>query len=264
MSQARLNFAIEAAVTAAKKIRRLDIHRGDLKVEYKSKGNPVTNADIIAEDTILQMIEQAYPTDGLLCEESGVQGNQDSCWVIDPIDGTANFVNGLPTYAVSIAWCKDGQPTVGVIYDICQNEMYSAELGRGAKCDQTRIRVSNTTEFANALIGSVGSPGIYNWRWDVFAKAVKQAAGFRRFGSATLDFAYAACGKLDVCFGANLHYWDYAAGNLILKEAGGSYVDVEGSNQVEFGKKIETCIFGNSTLVEHFLEFCKQHNKQKS
>lgn len=249
MSSPRLEFAVEAVRTASRRILRFDAHRGDLKISYKSGNDMVTSADLAAESAVLRMIAEDYPEDGVLSEEAGASGDQSSCWVLDPIDGTTNFVHNLPDYAVSLAWCRDGEPEVGVVYDICRNDIYTAEKGRGAFCNQRRIRVSQTKGMRDALLCSTGSPGTRGWPWRMLAEASNGSSGFRRSGSATIDFVHAARGALDGCIGSNLSYWDYAAGSLILAEAGGAFSDLEGNGRVEFGAKLGFSIFGNPRIV---------------
>lgn len=258
MPSERLQFAVEAVRAAGRLIRKFDMHRGDLRVEYKGPGNPVTNADLAAESMVLERIADAYPGDGVLSEESGASGNQDSCWVLDPIDGTTNFIHGVPGYAVSLAWCREGTPCVGVIYDVVRDALYTAESGRGSLCDDRRIRVSTTRRLEGALLGSTGSAGTQGWRWQLLANVSKRSAGFRRLGAGTLDFAMAAQGSLDACFGANLHYWDYAAGSLILREAGGQFVDLEGKAEVQFGTRLGFCIFGCPRIVGNIRRLADQ------
>lgn len=264
MASARLEFAIEAVRAAARRIRRFEAHRSDIKVEYKAPGDPVTNADLAVEAIVLDKIAERYPDDGTLSEESGSSGNQDSCWVLDPIDGTTNFIHGLPDYAVSLAWCKNGKPELGVIYDICRDEIYSAERSRGAYCEQRRIRIAETRQMSAALIGSTGSPGTGNWRWAALAEASSKSAGFRRLGSATIEFALTARSSLTACFGANLSYWDYAAGSVILAEAGGVYTDLEGKAEVPFGAKLGVCIFGAPRIVGNLRRLATAHKPKVS
>ena len=247
----RLQVAIAAVRLGASEIHKFSLHRGDLKIAYKDNNSLVTNADIAAETATLAELRKCYPQDGILSEELGVEGDQSSCWVLDPLDGTTNFVHGLPEYAVSLAWCKDGVPKIGVVYDICRNEMYYAEERSGAFCDQRRIRVSTTRSMKDALIASTGGSGAGSWRWKLLEQATRQSRGCRRLGSGTLDLVLTARGCFDAAISANLHYWDYAAGGLILQEAGGVISDLQGNNRIAFGKRLGVCFYGNARIAGH-------------
>lgn len=263
MSNDRLEFAIQAVRAAAKSIRKFALHKDDIRIKYKTPNDPVSNADLAAERTVLEMLAERYPHDGVLSEEAGASGNQDSCWVLDPIDGTNNFINGLPAYAVSLAWCKDGKPAIGVILDVPRDAIYTASTGKGAFCDQRRIKVAPLSQMHHALIGSTGSPKTNTWQWDALAEASKKSAGFRRVGAATLDFAYTAKGALAASFGSNLSYWDYAAGSVIIKEAGGIFTDLDGNTEVAFGAKLQLCIFGAERIVGNLRRLCTKHHAQR-
>lgn len=261
---ARMNVAVEAVRAAGREIRRFDVHRGMLKVDEKGPGDLVTNADLAAEAAALEVIAESYPKDGVLSEERGASGNQDSCWVLDPIDGTTNFVHGVPGYSVSLAWCRDGQPRVGAVLDVCRDDLYVAESGRGAYCDDRRIRVSRTRRLADALVGSCGRPGTRDWRWAFLAEASRKSSGFRRIGSAALDFALTARGAIDACLGGNLHYWDCAAGMLLVREAGGKFTNnLEGDADLPFGEKTELCLFGSERIVGALARMAARHRGGK-
>lgn len=254
-------MAIDAVRAAGRVITKFDMQRGMLKVEEKSPGDLVTNADIAAEAAALDVIASMYPSDGVLSEERGSSGTMDSCWVLDPIDGTTNFVHGLPEFAVSLAWCQDGEPKVGVIYDVRRDDLYFAEKGRGAYCDQRRMRVSKASRLADALIGSTGRPGTRDWRWRFLAEASRKSSGFRRLGSSTLDFAMTAAGALDASFGGNLNYWDCAAGVLLVQEAGGMFLcDLEEDDRsLAFGERVNLCLYGTPRIVGALRRMAARH-----
>ncbi len=247
----RLEVAIAAVRLGTRIIRKYDIHRGDLKVSEKDPNSLVTNADIASETAILGELKKRFPNDGIISEEFGVEGDQNSCWVLDPLDGTTNFVHGLPEYCVSLAWCQDGIAKIGVVYDICRDEMYYAQEGNGAFCDRRRLRVSSTRKMDEALIASTGSSGSDTWRWRLLEIATRQSRGCRRIGSGALDLVLTARGCIDAAISANLHYWDYAAGGLILREANGSVCDLHGDYEVPFGKRLGLCFYGNTRIVGH-------------
>lgn len=248
----RLNIAVKAVRKAAAAVQRLGRFADDIKVSEKSPGDFVTNADMLSERIVIEELAAAFPADGILSEESGASGDQGSCWVLDPIDGTTNFVNGLPACSISLAWCEGGQPQLGVIHDIGSDDVYLAERGRGAYRNDQRLRVSGRRKFAHALIGSTGRPGTRDWRWQFLGKVARETIGFRRIGSGALDFAYTAAGHLDAVFGSNLRYWDYAAGAVILAEAKGSFfADLDGGREVPFGAKLGTIVYGTPRIAAH-------------
>jgi myo-inositol-1(or 4)-monophosphatase len=230
MSQAlhpMLNIAIKAARAAGAIINRasLDIER--LQVTAKSHNDFVTEVDQAAERVIIDTILEAYPGHGILAEESGrSQGARHSeyVWIIDPLDGTTNFIHGFPVYAVSIALAYRGQVQQAVVYDPTRNDLFYASKGKGAYLNDRRIRVSKRTRMLEALIGT-GFPfrkGDNFQRYlKMFEDVMVQCAGLRRPGAASLDLCYVAAGFYDGFFETGLSPWDVAAGSLMITEAGG-------------------------------------------
>jgi myo-inositol-1(or 4)-monophosphatase len=230
MSQAlhpMLNIAIKAARAAGAIINRasLDIER--LTVTAKSHNDFVTEVDKAAEDVIIATLLEAYPGHGILAEESGREhGAKDSdfVWVIDPLDGTTNFIHGFPVYAVSIALTWRGQVQQAVVYDPSRNDLFYASKGKGAYLNDRRIRVSKRTRMLETLIGT-GFPfrkgDNFQRYMKMFEEVMVQCAGMRRPGAASLDLCYVAAGYLDGFFETGLSPWDVAAGSLIITEAGG-------------------------------------------
>jgi len=230
MSQAlhpMLNIAIKAARAAGAIINRasLDIER--LQVTAKSHNDFVTEVDQAAERVIIETILEAYPGHGILAEESGrTQGarHSDYVWIIDPLDGTTNFIHGFPVYAVSIALSYRGQVQQAVVYDPTRNDLFYASKGKGAYLNDRRIRVSKRTRMLEALIGT-GFPfrkGDNFQRYlKMFEDVMVQCAGLRRPGAASLDLCYVAAGYYDGFFETGLSPWDVAAGSLMVTEAGG-------------------------------------------
>ena len=260
-----MNVAVEAVFAAAREVRRFDTHRGMLKIEEKAPGDLVTNADLASERAAIEVLQERFPNDGVLSEECGSFGPMDSCWVLDPIDGTTNFVHALPEFAISLAWCQDGDSKIGVILDVRRDELYVAEKGRGAYCEQRRMRVSKTRRFADALIASTGSAGTSDWRWKFLAEASRKSSGIRRIGSGTLDFALTARGCLDASFGANLSYWDCAAGALMVREAGGVFFsDLEGGSEMAFGEKVGLCLYGSRHVVGTLRRMASRHCEEEA
>ncbi len=230
MSQAlhpMLNVAIKAARAAGAIINRASLDLDVLKIATKSTNDFVTEVDQAAEQAIIETLLGAYPGHGILAEESGrSHGAKDSeyVWIIDPLDGTTNFIHGLPIYAVSIALAVRGQVQQAVVYDPTRNDLFYASRGRGAFLNDRRLRVSKRTRLADSLVGT-GFPfrkGDNLKRYlQMFEEVSAQCAGLRRPGSAALDLCYVAAGHYDGFFETGLSPWDVAAGSLLVSEAGG-------------------------------------------
>jgi myo-inositol-1(or 4)-monophosphatase len=222
-----LNVAIKAARAAGSIINRASLDLDDLKVGSKGVNDCVTEVDHAAEAVIIKILLEAYPQHAILAEESGKEhGNQQSDyqWIIDPLDGTTNFIHGLPIYAVSIALAHRGVVQQAVVYDPTRNDLYQASKGRGAYLNDRRLRVSKRTRLKDALVGT-GFPfrkGDNVKRYlKLFEDVMMQTAGVRRPGAASLDLCYVAAGYYDAFFETGLSPWDVAAGSLIITEAGG-------------------------------------------
>jgi len=222
-----LNVAIKAARAAGSIINRASLDLDILKINTKSPNDFVTEVDQAAENVIIETLLQAYPEHGILAEESGrTHGAKHSefVWIIDPLDGTTNFIHGFPVYCVSIALAHRGVVQQAVVYDPTRNDLFYATKGRGAFLNDKRLRVSKRTRMSDALIGT----GFPFRRGDNFKRYVKmfeevmtQCAGLRRPGAAALDLCYVAAGYYDAFFETGLNPWDVAAGSLIITEAGG-------------------------------------------
>ncbi|MBP6020085.1 MAG: inositol monophosphatase [Burkholderiaceae bacterium] len=232
-----LNTAIKAARRAGAIINRASLDLDRLQVARKGPRDYVTEIDRAAEEAIVDILATAYPEHGFLCEESGVQPAQGQAddevpefqWIIDPLDGTTNFIHGFPTYAVSIALAQRGQVTQAVIYDPSRNELFTASRGGGAFLNDRRVRVSGQSRYHDTLLGShvSGSGGAVS-STSPFARMLSECASARRMGSTVLDLAYVAAGRLDGFCGVNLKPWDLAAGGLLVLEAGGLIGDFDG------------------------------------
>jgi len=230
MSQAlhpMLNIAIKAARSAGSIINRAALDLEVLKVGSKGPNDFVTEVDRAAEMAIINTVLEAYPGHGILAEESGREHgarHSDYVWIIDPLDGTTNFLHGFPVYAVSIALAFRGVVQQAVVYDPTRNDLYFASKGRGAFLNDRRLRVSKRTRIADALIGT-GFPfrkGDNFKRYVAMFEEVMQAcAGVRRPGAAALDLCYVAAGYYDGFFETGLSPWDIAAASLMITEAGG-------------------------------------------
>ncbi len=203
-----------------------------LKVETKGRNDFVSEADRQAEAVIVDTILQHHPDHAILAEEGGASGESDHVWIIDPLDGTTNFLHGFPVFCVSVAVQIRGRLEHGVIYDPLRQEMFTASRGEGAQLDGRRIRVANRRQLADALIGT-GFP--YRHRSGglepylaLLADVIRNTSGVRRPGAAALDLAYVAAGRLDGFWETGLKSWDLAAGALMIREAGGIVSGLDG------------------------------------
>ena len=229
-----LNIAIEAARSASKIIVRYADKIDTLDITEKGRNNFVSQVDHLAEQEIISIIRKAYPHHAFLAEESGESGEQnDYCWIIDPLDGTTNYLHGVPHYAISIALQMKGRLEIAVIYDPMRQELFTATRGKGAQLNHRRIRVSDCKKTQYALLGT-GFPFRNVQQLPHYLKTFQAVfpvtAGIRRSGSAALDLAYLAAGRLDGFWEAGLAIWDLAAGCLIIKEAGGMLSDFLGAD----------------------------------
>lgn len=233
-----INIALRAARKAGEIIERA-LERVDvLPIENKGRNDFVTEVDRKAEQEIIHHLKRAYPDHSFLGEEAGEQGNPDSDyqWVIDPLDGTTNFLHGIPHFAVSIGCLYKGQLQHAVILDPVKREEFTASRGKGATLNERRIRVSKRGSMDGALIAT-GVPfnGFALEHIDPYLDCLRevagQTAGIRRFGSAALDLAYVAAGRYDGFWEMNLKPWDMAAGLLLIKEAGGMVSDFRGGSE---------------------------------
>lgn len=223
-----LNTAVKAARRGAAVINRASFDVDRIKVTEKQQNDFVTEVDQAAEQAIIEVLKNAYPDHAILAEESGASANlhdeAENVWIIDPLDGTTNFIHGFPQYCVSIALQHRGQITQAVVYDPTRNDLFTATKGAGAYLNDKRIRVAKRDKMAEALIGT-GFPyrdmQELDQYIDMFRVMTQKCAGLRRPGSAALDLAYVAAGRLDGFFEKGLKPWDVAAGSLLITESGG-------------------------------------------
>ena len=237
-----LNIAVRAARSAGEIILRSADKASHLAVDSKGKNDFATEIDRLAEKEIISIIKAAYPEHSILAEESGEHAGNDFVWVIDPLDGTTNFIHGFPQYAVSIALKYKGRIEVGVVYDPLRDELFTAKRGGGAMLNNRRIRVTGLSSMKGALIGT-GFPFKVPHHLDAYLAMFRaiaiDSAGIRRAGSAALDLAYLAAGRLDAFWEIELREWDMAAGILLVKEAGGVATDFSfNDNYLESGNLI--------------------------
>ena len=227
-----LNTAVKAARRAGNIINRATRNLDIIAVREKAANDFVTEVDREAEHAIITTLHEAYPGHAILAEESGASGASEYVWVIDPLDGTTNFLHGFPQYCVSIALEHRGVVTQAVIYDPARNDLFTASRGRGAFLNETRIRVSKRLHLKSGLVGT-GFPFRELAHLDAYIAMLrdmtKGTAGVRRAGSAALDLAFVAAGRLDGFWEIGLARWDMAAGSLLITEAGGLVGDLEGN-----------------------------------
>ena len=230
---ALLNVAVMAARRAGAVLIRKMVNLEKLDVEKKGHNDYVSEADRKAEETVIDCIHKHYPDHAILAEESGVQGESGTVWIIDPLDGTTNYLHGFPVFCVSIGVQVNGRMEHAAVYDPMRQELFTASRGQGAQLDGRRIRVSGQKNIERALIGT-GFPfrqadqeiGPY---LEMLGKVVRNTSGVRRPGAAALDLCYVAAGRLDGFWETGLAPWDLAAGSLIIREAGGIISGLDGS-----------------------------------
>ena len=238
-----VNIAIRAARRAGELMIRQLNHLESLETSQKGHNDFVTEVDRAAEAAIIEVIRDHYPDHGILAEESGIQGDHEYQWIIDPLDGTTNYIHGFPVFSVSIAVAQGGELQHGVVYDPLRQEIFSASRGQGAQLDGRKIRVSKRTTLQQSLIGT-GFPYRQNLehidRYLGMLRAVMlESVGIRRPGSAALDLCYVAAGRIDGFWELGLSKWDMAAGALIIREAGGRISDFRGTdNFLESGNVV--------------------------
>lgn len=229
-----LNIAIRAARQAGNIIARAVDKLDRLTITTKSDNDFVSEIDHRAEQAIIETIHKAYPEHGILAEESGEHTGDEYLWIIDPLDGTTNFLHGFPQFAVSIAVQHKGRLEQAVVYDPMRQELFCASRGQGALLNDRRIRVSKRAGLEGALLGT-GFPfkqqQLLDTYLDMFKALFPMTAGIRRPGSAALDLAYTAAGRLDGFWEIGLKPWDMAAGTLLIQEAGGLSGDFSGGSE---------------------------------
>lgn len=258
MREPILNIAIEAARAGGTIIHRAMKRPDMIKIAEKSPNDFVTEVDQKVEQEIIFHIKRAYPSHHILGEESGDVSSSDESdyqWVIDPIDGTRNFIHGFPHFAISIAILHKGKVEHGLIYDPNRDELFTATRGKGALLNDRRIRVSNRKRLEECLLGT----GFAYRHTDktnpvptnILEGFLPACGDVRRAGAATLDLAYVACGRLDGFWELGLKIWDIAAGTLLIKEAGGIVCDLDGSeNYLKSGNVVAA----NPAVIKHMLK----------
>jgi myo-inositol-1(or 4)-monophosphatase len=254
-----LNIAVKAARRAGSIITRASEDIGSLTVNDKSYNDFVTEVDLASEKEIIRVLKTSYPDHAFLGEETGLSHQADNIWIIDPLDGTTNFLHGFPQYCISIALEEKGEITQAVIYDPNRNDLFTATKGQGAYLNQRRMRVSNKSKLKESILGT-GFPfrdfqhlPVY---LKIFEEVVRGTSGIRRPGSAALDLAYVAAGWFDGFFEINLSKWDIAAGGLLVTEAGGIVSDFsEKDGWLESGNIVAT----NPKIYDPLIKIIQSH-----
>lgn len=257
-----LNTATKAARRAGKVIVRHLDQLDRIEIERKGRNDFVSEVDRLAEAEIIQVLRSAYPQHGILAEESGAQAGDDYEWIIDPLDGTTNYLHGFPQFAVSIALRFKGQLQHGLVFDPLRDELFAASRGQGARLNDRRIRASHVVHLEDALLGT-GFPFRALPKLDLwlltFRALFARCSGIRRAGSAALDLAYVAAGRFDGFWEMELSPWDLAAGCLLIQEAGGLLGDFKGeSNYLASGN----IIAGNTHIYPEMHDIISRIAKQ--
>ena len=259
MPRPAVNVAVRAARAAGAVILRYMNRVEGLTVEEKARHDYVTEVDRMAEAEIVRELRRAFPDHAVLGEESGRTGKSDKVWVVDPLDGTHNYLRGFPHFCVSIGFLDHGDPVHGVIYDPLRDELYTASKGDGAFLNDRRIRVSKREGLAGALLCS-GYPYRQREHLDsqlaVTRALLEQAEDIRRTGSAALDLAYVAAGRLDGYFEPGLKPWDMVAGCVLVREAGGKYCDFAGRDGIPASGNI---VAGNHMITAAMVKVISAH-----
>ena len=259
-----LNVAVKAARAAGAIINRAALDVEAVRISQKQVNDFVTEVDLASEAAILETLLTAFPHHGILAEESGSthgDPHADHIWIIDPLDGTTNFIHGLPVYCVSIALSVRGKIEQAVIYDPTRNDLFTATKGRGAFMNERRIRVSKRTHSNECLI-STGFPfrkgDNFNQYLRMMGDVMQRTAGLRRPGAAALDLAYVAAGFTDGFFETGLSPWDVAAGSLLVTEAGGLVGNLTG--EADFLEQKE-CLAGSPRIYGQLVNILGKYSK---
>ena len=263
LNSPQINIIVRACNKASRSLIRDFGEIENLQVSAKGPGDFVTSADKRTEKTIIEELQKAHPDFGIISEEAGIinKSNTKNKWIIDPIDGTMNFLNGIPHFAISIGYEEDNEIKCGVIFDPIKNEMFCAEKGNGAYLNNSRIRVSNKKKLIDSLLVTGGPKYSSNIKDQIFTEFIDVSKNtllpIRKYGSAALDIAYVACGRFDGYWQRELNYWDIAAGIIILKEAGGFVDFFEANNEALIKKNI---LASNSNIHEELSSLILKKN----
>jgi myo-inositol-1(or 4)-monophosphatase len=255
-----LNIGVRAARRAGDLIVRHINQLDAIKVDSKGRNDFVTEVDRMAEQDIIRTVQRSYPDHAFLAEESGSSGDAEFVWIIDPLDGTTNFLHGFPVFCVSIAVMQRGRLEHGVIYDPLRQELFTTSRGTGATVDGRKMRVSDTRLLEKSLVGT-GYPykpdtGSLDAYMGMLKAAMQETSGVRRPGAAALDLAYVAAGRLDGFWEIGLNIWDIAAGVLMIQECGGLVTDLGGRDGYQ---QTGNVVAGNPKIHEALLKLIEPH-----
>ncbi|MFZ0421539.1 MAG: inositol monophosphatase family protein [Xanthobacteraceae bacterium] len=259
-----LNVMVKAAHRAGRSLKRDLGEVENLQVSIKGPRNFVTAADRRAEEIVREELAKARPDYGFLGEEGGAIEGADKShrWIVDPLDGTTNFLHGIPHFAVSIGLERNGAIVAGLVYNPANDDTFLAERGKGAYLNDKRIRVAGRLKLAEAVV-ACGLP--HYGRGDLalarheIAAAQQHFAGLRRYGAAALDLAWVACGRLDAYWERDLSPWDIAAGSLLVREAGGFVTDLDGGDGIFTKNQV---VAGNDTMHHELLRLLKEAGRE--
>ncbi|UGV27939.1 inositol monophosphatase [Rhodopseudomonas boonkerdii] len=263
INSALMNVMVKAARRAGRSLKRDLGEIENLQVSTKGPANFVSLADKRAEEMLYTDLNKARPGYGFLGEEGGTREGTDKShtWIVDPLDGTTNFLHGIPQFAISIGLAREGQVIAGVIYNPGNDELYMAEKGAGAFLNDTRLRVSGRLQLHDCVI-ACGLPhigrGDFEQSRNEMAALQPKVAGLRRFGAASLDMAFVAAGRLDGYWERNLQPWDVAAGIIMIKEAGGLVSDIDGGDLLKTGD----VVCGNEVVHNSLVKILRPLSKK--
>jgi myo-inositol-1(or 4)-monophosphatase len=263
LHSAVINVMVKAARRAGRSLKRDLGEIENLQVSLKGPANFVSLADKRAEQMLLEDLTKARPGYGFVGEEGGLREGQDKShtWIVDPLDGTTNFLHGIPQFAISIGLQREGTMIAGVIYNPANDELYLAERGKGAFLNDQRLRVAGRRKLADSVI-ACGLPhigrGDFKLSLAELGEIQPKVAGLRRFGAAALDMAFVAAGRLDGFWERNLQPWDMAAGQIIVREAGGIVSGIEGDDDP---LKTGNLVCGNEFIHEELVKILKPLGK---
>jgi len=256
-----LNIAIRAARSAGKIIMQGTEQLDKVETQQKGVNGLVTSIDIAAEEAIIAVVKKSYPDHGFICEESGIQGNANSeyQWIVDPLDGTTNYIKGIPHFCVSIALKVNGKTEQAVVFDPIRDELFSATRGQGSQFNTYRTRVTKAKDLKGTVIGVAfpfNTPSYKETYLSIFTEMYDDVANVRQSGSAALDMAYVAAGRLDGFFEIGLKPWNTAAGELLVKESGAIITDFTGGHGYSSTGNI---VAGNPKVVKALLSKIRPH-----
>jgi myo-inositol-1(or 4)-monophosphatase len=257
MAHPTLNIAINAAHIAGDLMRQ-ELHKvATIPVTRKARHDYVTEIDQTCERQIVREIQRFHPDHAILGEEGGEQGESEYVWIIDPLDGTSNYLHGMPHFAISIAMQFKGRTQHAVVYDPMRDEMFTASRGGGAHLNNTRMRVTDRITLDNAIIATAfpfRQRGMMSTYTGIFSEVFKKVEDIRRYGAASLDLAWVAAGRMDAYFEIGMKPWDVAAGALLVREAGGVVSDFDGSDAVEKSNSILAAPYKLMTPLRQIIE----------